>query len=74
MSTYIRVSQAAEELSVSRQSIHNYIASGTLEILDVSTARKPKRHHVRITRKSIDQFLARRAGTGWTPAHGKKRA
>jgi predicted DNA-binding transcriptional regulator AlpA len=62
---YLSPADVAHELRLSVSAIYNLIRCGDLLAIDVAPTRGRCGHaHYRISRASLDEFLARRNGTG----------
>ncbi len=56
----VKVVEAAELLSLSRATVHGLIQCGDLVAVRTNPSKRKQRVHVRITRESLDKFLAKR--------------
>ena len=72
--TYLTPPQIAEQLGVAHEKILNFIRTGELRAIDLSSCRgsRPRWH---ISREDLESFLARRAATpSPAPKRKKKKA
>ena len=73
MPEYLQIPQVAELLSVSPDTVRNWIAKGELKAVDVSATKRSQKPRLRVLKSDLDDFITLRTVVSKTQRRGSEK-